>query len=151
VHRRFAGKAALLRAVVMADVAAFADAFDEVWYGTEPVASRVVDAFVLSVEQLRAHPLLTTTMSSEPESIALQFTHEGGAEFELVCALLAKRLDDLVERDELPRIDTPRVAETMVRLSYTMVLIPAGRVPGRTSEEIRAFARAVILPVLQIA
>ena len=150
VHRRFSGKGQLLRAVIMADVAHFQETIDEVWYGPGPVAERVTEAITLAVALLRGHPLLTTLMASEPETLALQFTFRGGTEFEMVCALLTSRLDELVESGQVPPIDTHLLAETTIRLCYTIILIPYGDVPGQTGEQIRAFAEAVLIPLLHL-
>src|SRR3954453_5907527 len=150
VHRRFGDKAGLFRAVILADVAQFVERFDEVWYAEAPVATRVTDAAVLAIKQSRAHPLLTTLMLSEPEDVALQFTAAGGDEFQLISGLLAARLDDLVEREELAPLDTRLVAEAVLRLWYTFILIPHGVAPGEDDEAIQAFVSKILFPMLQL-
>src|SRR4051794_16586788 len=74
VHRRFSSKSQLVGAVVMADIASFAEEFDACLFAGGPLADRVTDAVALAVSALRRHPLLTTLMASEPEALALQMT-----------------------------------------------------------------------------
>jgi TetR/AcrR family transcriptional regulator, repressor for uid operon len=148
VHRRFTSKSQLVRAVVIADVARFAERFDARLFGDGALAERIADAFALAVSELRRHPLLTTLMASEPEAIALQMTSEGEAEFRIVAGLLTARLDALAQRGELRGVDTGLVAETLMRIWYSIFLLPFGDVPGEGDEAVRAFARTVVLPML---
>jgi TetR/AcrR family transcriptional repressor of uid operon len=148
VHRRFTSKSQLVRAVVMADVASFAERFDACLFGDGALAERITDAVALAVSELRNHPLLTTLMASEPEAIALQMTSEGEAEFRIVAGLLAARLDALVERGELRAVDSGLIAEALVRIWYSMFLLPFGDVLDEGDKAVRAFARAVVLPMV---
>jgi AcrR family transcriptional regulator len=150
VHRRFTSKAGLLRAVVMAEIARFVDDFDRVWYAPGPIAERVLNAFELSIRELRRNPLLTTLLVSEPEAVVPQLTIEGEPQFEMVRALLLIRVEEAIANGELSPFDTKRVIETILRIVYTAALLPYGDVPGQTTEDIRAFGEAVLLPILQI-
>jgi AcrR family transcriptional regulator len=148
VYRRFESKPHLLRAVVMLDIEAFASRFDQAWYGDGPVEQRVVDAIVVTVHQLRRHPLLSTLLRSEPNALLAALTLDGQAEFELIRGLLTSRVQDLIDASEIPAIDAARLAETLLRLAYSIVLLPFGLVPGRTDAEIRAFVTDYVLPVI---
>jgi AcrR family transcriptional regulator len=148
VYRRFESKAHLVRAVVMLDVEAFVSRFDQAWYGDGPVKQRVVETIVLTVQELRRHPLLSTLLRSEPNAVLAALTLDGEAEFELIRSLLTSRVQDLIDAGEIPPIDTPRVAETLLRLAYSFVLLPFGLVPGRTDAEMRTFALDCVLPVI---
>jgi TetR/AcrR family transcriptional regulator, repressor for uid operon len=148
IYRRFESKPHLVRAVVMLDVEAFTSRFDQAWYGDGPVEERVVDAIVLTVHQLRRHPLLGTLLRSEPTALLAALTLDGEAEFELIRGLLTSRVQDLIDAGEIPAVDAPRLAEVLLRLAYSFVLLPFGLIPGRTDAEIRAFVRDYVMPVI---
>ncbi len=150
VHRRFSSKAGLLRAVVMAEIARLVGELDRVWYSSEAIGDRVLNAFELSISELRRNPLLIAVMASEPDVIVPALTIDGEAQFEMIRALLLLRFEEAIAKGELDALDTTRVVETIVRIVYTAALLPYGDVPGRTSEDIRAFGDAVLLPILQL-
>lgn len=148
VYRRFDSKTTLVRAVVMADVLDFVGRFDEVLLGEAPAADRIADATALAVTELRRHPLLSTVLRSDPETLLVALTVEGQPEFELITQILTARVAALIEAGDIRPGDPSRIAEYIVRLVYTTILMPFGELPGSTEDEIRAFAHEFIVPVI---
>ncbi|UTI66124.1 TetR/AcrR family transcriptional regulator [Paraconexibacter antarcticus] len=148
VYRRFDSKTTLVRAVVMADVLDFVERFDRVLFGDGPAAERFADATALSVMELRRHPLLTTVLRSDPETLLTALTVEGQPEFELIKHILATRITTLIEAGDIRPGEASRIAEFILRLLYTTILMPFGELPGKTEDESRAFAREFIVPLI---
>jgi AcrR family transcriptional regulator len=147
VYRRFSDKEGLLRAVILAYLQEFAERFDAVWYGTGTAADRIVEAVLISVKEIREHPLLVTIMRSEPEQVVNQIATEGQEIFERLRTLLTARIDGLIERGEIGSVDSARASEVMLRLGYSIALLPYGLIPGTKDRDIRAFARDFIVPL----
>jgi AcrR family transcriptional regulator len=148
VYRRFAGKAELVRAVMFEDVGRFVERFDAIWRTEAPVEDRFVDAITLSVLEARRHPLLNTLLRSEPETLLLAITLEGEGLFNFICGLIETRLSQEVELGALPDIDTELAAEALVRLGHSVIVLPFGRIPGESEEDVRQYVRAAALPIV---
>jgi len=149
VYRRFANKGELLRAVILADIADIADRFDAAWDSVPTAEEKIVEAVALCVREIRNYPLLQTVMRSEPEQMLTELTTQGQNTFEIYRTLMAARIDQLVDAGQLAPHDTARASEVMLRLGYSVALFPYGLVPGETDEEVRSFARDVIVPLFQ--
>ncbi len=151
VYRRFANKETLLNGVILAEMQDFVRRFDEVWYRAETAQEKIVEAAVLCVREIRDYPLLQSLVRSDPEQFLEQITAGGEGTFSLFRTLLAARMDELVEQGALPPSDTVRASEVLLRIGYTVLLMPYGLVPGETEEEVRATAREFILPIFGLA
>jgi AcrR family transcriptional regulator len=149
VYRRFSNKTELMRAVILAEIADFADRFDKLWHAAETPQEKIVETVVLSVWEIRHHPLLLTVMRSEPEQLLLQLTIEGEDTLAIFRTLLASRVQELVDQGKLPPVDAARASEVMLRLGYSLTFLPYGLVPGESQDEVRAFAREFILPIFE--
>jgi TetR/AcrR family transcriptional regulator, repressor for uid operon len=151
VYRRFPTKRQLLRAVVMADVAVFVPRFDGILYGGGPIAERIADMTVLAVNELRNNPLLNSVLRADPDEVLPIFTVDGRSEFERYRDLLSMRIQALIERGELAEHDPRRTAEVLMRLVYSVILLPFGTFPGDSEAQIRAAAADFLMPILPLA
>lgn len=148
VYRRFDGKPALLRAVVMADILGFVEVFDAALFADAPPEDRLVDAAVLAIRELRRNALVVTTLRSDPELLLSSLTLDGQNQFESVRDLITTRVVRLLDEAGLSSADVEHRSEVALRLVYTTVLLPFGALPGQTDEELRSFARRFIAPVI---
>jgi TetR/AcrR family transcriptional regulator, repressor for uid operon len=148
VYRRFESKSQLLRAVVMEDLGGFLAVLDAELFAEGRFAGRLEAVVLLSVRAIRRYPLLNTVLRADPGTVLQSLTIDGCDAFEFVRNLFAARIDELVRRGEIHPADGPRAAEAVTRLAYTIVLLPHGLLPGTTEEEIRAFARDFVVPLL---
>jgi TetR/AcrR family transcriptional repressor of uid operon len=148
VYRRFAGKAELVRAVMFEDVGHFVERFDAIWRTDLPIEERIVEAVTLCIQDARRHPLVNTLLRSEPEALLLALTLEAQELFTFICGLLAARLGDEVETGALPDIDTDLAAEALLRLGHSAVVLPFGRLPGQTEDEVKRYVRAAAVPIV---
>lgn len=148
VHRRFEGKAQLLRAVILSDIAVFTAKFDDFVNRDEPLRERLTELMVFSVGQLRQHPLLRTLLETDAAQSLQLVTLEGQAEFELIRDQLALRLAHLMDAGEIARRNPTALSEFLLRLNYTVVLMPYGLLPGESEADIRQLVDDYLLPLL---
>ncbi|HWT93443.1 MAG TPA: helix-turn-helix domain-containing protein [Solirubrobacteraceae bacterium] len=143
VYRRFASKQVLLQAVVAREAQRFFAAVDTATRELPQPADRFVEGVAIGFGLAREHPLTTRLLADEPETILPVLTHEAepvvGAGRTLLAALL---------RDAGTTAPDPDVAaEILLRLAISLLLTPAGAIPATDPEELRAFARAHLLPI----
>jgi AcrR family transcriptional regulator len=148
VYRKFDGKAALVRAVVLDDIQRFAGYVDSLWRSHDNVEDRLVETFTVAVMALRRNPLFNTLLRSEPEELLQQLTLDGEEIFDLACGVLAARLQEQVEGGELPDIDVQAASELVVRLGYSAILLPFRAFPGESEEDVRCYLRRNVMPIL---
>ncbi|MFD0683048.1 TetR/AcrR family transcriptional regulator [Actinomadura fibrosa] len=145
IYRRFTNKEQLLQAVILREVRRFLTAIAE---ATENLASpedAVVEGFVAGLQSARAHPLLARVVESEPEAFLPQLSMNGGA------VMLAAR-DILADRLHRARPaaagDAATVAEVLLRVAVSLLLVPGGGLALDGEDAIRAFARGYLTRML---
>lgn len=146
LYRRFRDKDALVQAVLVRESRAFFGSIAEAVAGVATEEERLVEGFTVGVRYARADRLLNRLLASDPEALLPYLTTNG----ELV---VAAARDFLVQTSEAaPPADdrTPAgVAEVFVRLAISFTLLPASAIPLDTDDEVRAFARAYLAPLMR--
>jgi AcrR family transcriptional regulator len=148
VYRKFAGKEGLVRAVVLDDIQRFAQYADSLWRSQAAVEDRLVEVCAVAVMALRRNPLFNTLLGSEPEELLKQLTLDGEQIFNLACGVLAARLQEHVTTGELPDIDVSLASELLVRLGYSVIVLPFGAFPGESPDDVRRLVRSAVIPIL---
>jgi AcrR family transcriptional regulator len=148
VYRRFDCKAALVRAVVLDDLERFARYVDSIWRSDAAIEDRFVETFTVGIMSIRKNPLFNTLLRSEPEALLQQLTLDGEQIFDLACHLLAARLKEHVSTGELRDIEVRVASELVVRLGFSVVVLPFGAFPGESEEDVRRQVRSAIMPIL---
>lgn len=146
LYRRFEGKDALVQAVLVRESGRFFGSIAAAVAGVSTVEDRLVEGFAVGVRYARADRLLNRLLASDAEALLPYLTTNG----ELV---VAAARDFLVQQGgaETP-VDgrTPAgVAELFVRLAISFTLLPESAIPLDTDEEVRAFARAYLAPLMR--
>ncbi|TDC45874.1 TetR/AcrR family transcriptional regulator [Actinomadura sp. KC345] len=146
IYRRFTNKEQLLQAVILRECRRFLTAIAE---ATEDLASpgdAVVEGFVVGLQSARTHPLMTRVLESEPEAFLPQLSMNGGA------VMLAAR-DILADRLRRANPGGPEdhntVAEVLLRLAVSLLLVPGGGLALDDEDAIRAFARDYLTRMLR--
>lgn len=145
IYRRFTNKEQLLQAVILRECRRFLTAIAE---ATENLASpedAVVEGFVVGLRSARTHPLMTRVLQSEPEAFLPQLSMNGGAVMLAARDILADRL-----RRARPGAaeDHDTVAEVLLRLAVSLLLIPGGGLTLDDENAIRTFARDYLTRLL---
>jgi AcrR family transcriptional regulator len=148
VYRRYATKDDLVRRLlarearaIVAHVAASASA-------EANLADRVVAAFVATLRVARAHPLIDRIVRVEPESLFQLAALEDPDLLALARAFVAAELRAARKAGAIGAVDVDHVAEVVIRLVISFVVLPRGVVDVADEAEARAFARTVLVPIL---
>jgi AcrR family transcriptional regulator len=146
IYRRFGNKDQLLQAVILRECRRFLGAISAATEGLPSAEDAVVEGFVTGLRGARTHPLMTRVLESEPEAFLPQLSMNGGA------VMLAAR-DILADRLRRARPDGGEdhatVAEVLLRVAVSVLLIPGGGLPLEEEDDIRAFARAHLTRMLR--
>ena len=145
IYRRFTNKEQLLQAVILRECRRFLTAISE---ATEDLASpedAVVEGFVVGLRSARTHPLLARVLQSEPEAFLPQLSMNGGAVMLAARDILADRLRRARPGDAE---DHDTVAEVLLRLAVSLLLVPGGGLALDSEDAIRAFAQDYLTRML---
>ncbi|MEO3824809.1 helix-turn-helix domain-containing protein [Actinomadura sp. B10D3] len=138
IYRRFAGKDQLLQAVILRECRRFLLAIAEATDDLPTPEDAVVEGFVAGLRSARAHPLLARVLESEPEAFLPQLSMNGGAVMLAARDILADRLRRARPGDAG---DHDTVAEVLLRVAVSLLLVPGGGLALDDEDAIRRFAR----------
>jgi AcrR family transcriptional regulator len=139
VYRRVGHKRELVIGAIQSEVRRVMDAVTEAVAPLESVEDRLVEAFVVGLSIVRAHPLLQRLLETEPEDLLPYLTVEFGPILELAGGFVAQQIG--------PVPNPALLGELLARLAQSLVLTPAGRVP-LDERRLREFARAYVAPLV---
>lgn len=145
VYRRFGAKDRLVEALAVRECSR---CLDELAAAVDPlpgVEQRMVEGFVVSLRIAREHPLLDRLVRREPDEFLAALGADDGLVLGLARAFLAER----IRAEGAPRgLDADQMAETVIRLVLSFVLIPQSAVDLADEAAAREFARAFIAPIV---
>lgn len=149
VYRRFGSKDGLVQAVVLREVERFFAGLEAAIERHDDIGDRLAEGFAFTLEFLREHSLLTRLLRTEPEAVLPYATVAGGPLLSTARDNLAALFTADVDRGRLPPLDVDLLAELLVRLVLSFLLTPQSVVDLRTADDARAFARHVLLPIVE--
>lgn len=148
VYRRFGGKKDLLRAVSLREARRAMVTMVRTAEHLPTIDERLVAGFVTGIRLARANPLLTRMLDAEPELILPSLTTDSRFVLTFVRDFLA---DQFRRSPGRPAVASPdAAAEIMVRLAMSFYLAPHSSIPTETEDDLRAFARTYLVPLLYI-
>jgi len=109
---------------------------------------RLIEGFVVALRTARNHPLVTRLLVTDAETLLPYATVNAGPALAIARAFLAQRIRVAQTSGALPPIDADQVAEVLVRLTLSFVLIPESCIPLDDDEQMRAFARKHVLSLV---
>ncbi|MFG1856550.1 TetR/AcrR family transcriptional regulator [Actinomadura geliboluensis] len=148
IYRRFSNKEQLLQAVILRECHRFLTAIAEATEDLGSAEEAVVEGFVVGLRSARTHPLMTRVLESEPEAFLPQLSMNGGAVMLAARDILAERLRRARPGDAQ---DHDTVAEVLLRLAVSLLLVPGGGLRLEDEDAIRAFARDYLTRMLRPA
>lgn len=149
VYRRFASKDALIEAVLLRECRRCLAALDAAVADLAAIEDRIVEGFRVAFGIARAHPLVGGLLRVEPQVILPFLTVDAGPAFAAVREYLAGHLRRAREEGEpAGGGDVVPVAELMVRVTVSFLVSPDSAIPMRTDDDLRAFARRYLVPML---
>ena len=149
VYRRFGSREALVEALGVREARRCLAELDSTVDPGAPAADQVAQGLITSLRLVRDHPLLARMSRHEPEAALAALTGGDAAVFTMGRAFVAERVRasqkaGLVDRS----LDPDYVAEILVRLGFSFLLIPQSALPLDDDERIRKLARKLVAPVL---
>ena len=151
IYRRFAGKDALVEAVLLRESSRFFTALDAAVADLPTTEERLVEGFAFTLEYLRGHVLLNRLLGTEPDALLPFLTVEVGPILAAAREFLADRLGREIAEGRLPPLDVAVAGELLSRLVLSFLLTPDSVVRLDGPEAAREFARRYLAPSLRVA
>src|SRR6201996_6920884 len=147
IYRRWPSKNELLRAAVLRE---FTTVFDTAVRDLDDRGTfddRVVRAFTAVVWSLRNHPLMTRELTTEPETVLPFLTTASAPAMQTALAFVAHRLRRSAQASGLDLTDPEALADILVRLAHSVLLVPHPDRPLTTRIDIEDYAQRYIRPL----
>ncbi|MFJ8950466.1 TetR/AcrR family transcriptional regulator [Streptomyces sp. NPDC102381] len=149
VYRRFDTKEALVEHVVRREFRRYFEQFATEIRGADTAADRVVLGFVSSLRAIRHNRLIGGLMAVEPDSVVPSITTDGGRTQYVVQQFVAARLREEQQAGQVAEtVDVDVVAEMMVRVCTSFLVVPSHVIDLDDDERMREVARQFLVPML---
>lgn len=113
------------------------------------LSERVVLGFSSSLRAIREDPLIGVLLETEPDLLASSMISDGGRTLAIVRNFVAGQLRLEQQAGNLSgEVEADLVAESMVRVSASFLIIPSHVVDLDDEEELRAVAELFLVPML---
>ncbi|MFF7362036.1 TetR family transcriptional regulator [Streptomyces sp. NPDC008125] len=151
VYRRVGNKEALVSACLLREYRRFVGEVDQAVAALPSVEERLVAGFVAVLRHVREHPLIGGLLKLEPEVMLPFLTVDSGPAFLAMRDFLTDRLHQAQQLEGRPETDSAPVAEVMVRITVSFLLNPLSCFELDDDEQVAAFARRCLVPLLTAA
>lgn len=149
VYRRFATKGALVDQVLRREIRRYFDQFRLDIRHARTAADRVVLGFVSSLRAIRSNPLIGGLMAANPDALLPTTIGDGGRTLATVRAFVAGQLRREQEAGQVSGdVNVDVVAELMVRVCSSFLVIPSHIVDLDDDEQLADLARQFLVPML---
>jgi AcrR family transcriptional regulator len=149
VYRRFGGRDELIEALAVRESRRCLAELDTTVDPGAPVADQIAQGLLTSLRLIREHPLLDRLARHEPAAALAALTSDGAAVFAMGRAFVAERVRQSQKAGKVDAsLDPEHVAELLVRLGFSFLLIPQSSLPLDDDEEMRRIAVAMVAPIL---
>lgn len=147
LYRRFPGRKALVEAVMLRELRRFLSDLDGAIAPYDDPEDRLVEGFTFALNSIREHRLLQRLLESEPEFVLPHLTVNGAPFLDAARDYLAARLLRDPNDNRTPE-ELLVIADIVVRLLLSYLLIPRTPVDLDNPAHARAFARRYLRPIL---
>jgi AcrR family transcriptional regulator len=152
LYRRFPTKAALIDAVVLAEVRRFLEGDVAARSCAASLEDRLVYSTVFAVTFLREHSLLKKLLRIEPETILPSLTVDAGAILDFAtdrsAAMLRSEIYGTARTTRAQQRHLRTVAELQTRLTLSFIVTPHTSINLTSIDDTRAYVRAYLLPMI---
>jgi AcrR family transcriptional regulator len=150
VYRRFATRGALVDQVIRREIRRYFDQFLVDIERAETAADRVVLGFVSSLRAIRRNPLIGGLMALDPNALVPSTIGDGGRTLATVREFVARQLRREQEAGNVAGdVNVDLVAELMVRVCSSFLMIPSHIVDLDDDEQLADLARQFLVPMLR--
>lgn len=148
VYRRFGSKEKLVEALTVRESRRCLAELDAAAAPDAPLEDQVAAGFATGLRIARQHPLLNRLARLEPETVLDAFAADGGRLFAVARGFVAARLQAAKDAGVVGDLAVEEVAELVVRLCLSFVLIEESVLEIDDDEGAREVARRLIVPLL---
>ncbi|MCU1645725.1 MAG: putative TetR-family transcriptional regulator [Nocardia sp.] len=149
VYRRVGSRDDVVQAVTTREVAHVLAELAAIPERHNNLDDLVADILVTVTTRWRTHPLVNRMLTLEPERVLPQLTTDGGPIFAMSAAATTAALRQAVENGLLPNSPDLFIrAEIVCRFAHSLMLQPDGAIPLHSTEELDAFARKYLVPII---
>lgn len=149
VYRRFATKEELVERTVQHEFRNYFDQFVHDIAGAKTVAERVELGFVSSLRVVRGNPLINALFVADNDMLLSSVVGDDGSTLATVSDFLGGQIRREQEAGNVDQaVDADLVAEVIVRICTSFLLIPSRRVDLDDEGQLRSLARTVLVPML---
>lgn len=148
VYRRFGHKDRLVEALAVREARRVLAQLEGVLDPEVPIEDRIAEGFAAALRIAREHPMLNRLARTEPETVLAALSGEDAHVLILARSFLAAQIRTGQEAGELPPGDPEQIAEILVRLGTSFVLMQDTVIPLDDDAAARRFARAHIAPIV---
>lgn len=145
LYKLFANRDALVLAVTRREVASFIDGLAVRAFGSSDFTAAVTDVFVYAVEYLRDHALLQRVVWSETDVLSPRLLDGAPS---LVALAVDAGAAYLANLGDMEPARAAMLAETLVRLVGSSIVVPRGALDLHDPETLRRYAEAMIPAVV---
>jgi len=143
VYRRFGSRAELVQALLVREVRGVLAGLAAAINPGLPPAARIADGFVAALRVAKQHPLLARR---PPTEILAELNAPGDPTLSLAREFLAAQIQEGVEAGELDVVEVAPVADLLVRIGVSYVLLPGSPVLDDEAEA-RRIAQTLLAPI----
>jgi len=149
IYRRVGSKDDVIQAVLAREARRLIDRVNAATRSLPTLEERVATSFATTVLNLRQNVLFSRMLALDGETVLPRVTTQASPLLAMgigaaVGLLRRAQADGLLD----PVADPQGVAEILVRLVHSFVLTPGGAVKLQTDAELKAFARAHLIPIV---
>ncbi len=148
LFRRFAGRDALVRALVAREVRGTIAVVDhEIMRVTDP-EEQVTAGFLAFLEHLRSHPLLRRLLVTDPADVLPLLTVEADVPLAAVRSYIVSQLERTRADGASIIADPDELAELLARLALSFVLTPRSVLPLDDATRMPETVRTTLVPLI---
>lgn len=149
VYRRFGDRDGLVQAMTVRESRRCLAELDAAASVDQPMEEQIAEGFVVSLRLASTHPLLARLATVEGEVVLQTLNARRGGVFALATTFLAARLRSAQRGGVLASdVDVEAVAELLVRVMMSFVLMPSSVLPLDDEERLRDIARRHLVPLV---
>jgi AcrR family transcriptional regulator len=148
VYRRFGDRERLIDSLAIRESRRCLAEIDATVDPGAPVEEQIAQGFLTSLRLIRDHPVLDRFARHEPETALAALNQDDGAIFALSRTFVADRIRDSQRRGMVGDVEPDHVAEILIRLGFSFLVMPGTALPVDDDRAMRALARDVVAPIL---
>ena len=151
VYRRFGDRERLIDALAVRESQRCLAEIDATVDPGAPITDQIAQGFLTSLRLVREHPVLDRFARHEPETALEALNQDGGAIFAISRSFVAERVRDAKRRGLVGDVEPEHVAELLIRIGFSFLLMPATALPVDDDQAMRELAQDLIAPILKPA